>query len=58
MLNIVGDVTHEYLAAIPDTSISGGRVARELIALIERSGRPGMIVTDNGTELTSIVILR
>ena len=35
------------------TSISGRRVARELTALIERRGRPGMIVSDNGTEFTS-----
>ena len=53
ILNIVDDVTRECLAAIPDTSISGRRVARELTALIERRGRPGMIVSDNGTEFTS-----
>jgi putative transposase len=41
------------LAAIPDTSISGRRVARELTALIERRGRPFIIVSDNGTEFTS-----
>jgi transposase InsO family protein len=46
-------VTRECLAAIPDTSISGRRVARELTALIERRGKPGMIVSDNGTEFTS-----
>jgi putative transposase len=43
-------------AAIPDTSISGRRVARELTTLIERRGKPGMIVSDNGTELTSNAI--
>lgn len=53
ILNIVDDVTHECLAAIPDTSISGRRVARELTALIEKRGRPGLIVSDNGTEFTS-----
>src|SRR5271157_3448834 len=53
ILNIVDDVTRECLAAIPDTSISGKRVARELTALIERPGKPGMIVSDNGTEFTS-----
>ena len=58
VLNIVDDVTRECLAAIPDTSISGRRVARELAALIERRGKPGMIVSDNGTELTSNAILR
>lgn len=57
MLNVVDDVTRECLAAIPDTSISGRRLARELTALIERRGKPGMIVSDNGTELTSNAIL-
>src|SRR5580692_2156295 len=53
ILNIVDDVTRECRAAIPDTSISGRRVARELTALIKRRGKPGMIVSDNGTEFTS-----
>jgi transposase InsO family protein len=53
ILNIVDDVTRECLAAIPDTSISGKRVTRELSALIERCRKPGMIVSDNGTEFTS-----
>ena len=47
VLNVVDDVTRECLAAIPDTSISGRRVARELTALIDRRGKPGMIVSDN-----------
>jgi putative transposase len=46
VLNVVDDVTRECLAAIPDTSISGRRVARELTALIGRRDRPGMIVSD------------
>ena len=58
VLNVVDDVTRECLAAIPDTSISGRRVARELTTLIERRGKPGMIVSVNGTELTSNAILR
>lgn len=57
MLNIVDDVTRECLAAIPDTAISGRRVARELTELIERRGKPGMIVSDHGTEFTSNAIL-
>jgi putative transposase len=57
ILNIVHDVTREYLAAIPDTSISGKRVARELTALIDARGKPQMIVSDNGTEFTSNAIL-
>src|SRR5713226_4193612 len=43
--------------AVADTSISGRRVARELTALIERRGKPGMIVSDNGTEFTSNAML-
>jgi transposase InsO family protein len=57
ILNIVDDVTRECLAAIPDTSISGRRVARELTALMDARGKPGMIVSDNGTEFTSNAIL-
>jgi putative transposase len=57
ILNVVDDVTRECLAAIPDTSISGQRVARELTALVDRRGKPGMIVSDNGTEFTSTAIL-
>lgn len=56
VLNITDDITHECLGAIPDTSISGRRVARELTTIIERRGKPGMIVSDNGTELTSNAI--
>jgi transposase InsO family protein len=57
ILNVVDDVTRECLAAVPDTSISGKRVARELTALIEQRGKPDMIVSDHGTELTSNAIL-
>jgi putative transposase len=57
ILNIVDDVTRECLAAIPDTSISARRVARELTMLIEQRGKPGMIVSDNGTEFTSNAML-
>jgi len=57
VLNIVDDVTRECLAAIPDTSISGNRVARELTTLIAWRGKPGLIVSDHGTEFTSTAIL-
>jgi len=43
---------------IADTSISGIRVARELDRLLVDRGKPKMIVSDNGTELTSNAILR
>lgn len=49
--------TRECLQTIPDTLISGRRVARELTALIARRGRPAMIVSDNGMEFTSTAIL-
>jgi putative transposase len=57
ILNIVDDVTRECLAAIPDTSISGKRVARELTTLISVRGKPQMVVSDNGTEFTSNAVL-
>ena len=57
VLNILDDVTRECLAAIPDTSISGRRVARELTELIARRGKPGKVVSDHGTEFTSNAIL-
>jgi transposase InsO family protein len=57
VLNIVDDVTRECLAAIPDTSYSGRRVARELTMLMETRGKPSMIVSDHGTEFTSNAIL-
>jgi len=57
ILNIVDDVTKECLGAIPETSISGRRVARELTVIIERRGKPGMIVSDYGTEFTCNAML-
>jgi putative transposase len=57
VLSIVDDFTREALALIVDTSIGGKRVVRERDALIARRGRPAMIVSDNGTELTSRAVL-
>jgi putative transposase len=57
ILNVIDDVTKECLGAIPDTSISGRRVARELEAIIRRRGKPGIIVSDHGTEFTSNAML-
>ena len=42
---------------MPGTSIFGRRVVRELAELIVQRGKPGMIVSDNGTELTSDAVL-
>ena len=41
ILNLVDEVARECLAEIPDTAISGRRVATKLTALIERCGKPG-----------------
>jgi putative transposase len=58
ILAVVDDFTRECLALVPDTSISGRRVARELDAIIAVRGRPATCVSDNGTELTSMAILQ
>ena len=58
ILAIVDDFTRECLALVPDTSLPALRVVRELDALITARGRPAMCVSDNGTELTGMAILR
>lgn len=58
VLMVVDDFTREYLALVVDTSLTGMRVARELDFMVELCGRPLMIVSDNGIELTSRAILQ
>ena len=58
VLAVVDDHTRECLGLIADTSLSGQRVVRELDAIIVRRGRPVTVVSDNGTEFTSMAILR
>jgi len=58
ILAIVDDFTRECLALVPDTSLPGLRVVRELDVLIALRGRPAMCVSDNGTEFTGMAILR
>ena len=58
ILAVVDDFTRECLCLVADTSLSGIRVARELDLVIARRGRPLAMVSDNGTELTSMAILR
>ncbi|TWI18763.1 putative transposase, partial [Bradyrhizobium yuanmingense] len=53
ILTVVDDCTRECLALVADTSLSGARVARELDRLVMERGKPKMVVSDNGTELTS-----
>jgi putative transposase len=57
-LCVIDDFTRECLATVVDNSISGIRVARELDRIAEYRGYPCMVVSDNGTELTSNAILK
>jgi len=58
ILCVIDDFSRECLALVADTSLSGLRVTRELNTLIASRGRPSTIVSDNGTELTSIAVLK
>ena len=58
MLAVVEEFTRECLALVGDTSISGQSVAWELDAIITARGHPKIVVSDNGTEPTSMAILR
>jgi putative transposase len=58
ILTVVDDYSRECLCLVADTSLSGMRVTRELDTLIAERGRPAMCVSDNGTELTSMAMLR
>ena len=59
ILAVIDDYSRECLALVADTSLSGGRVARELDTIIARRGcKPKTIVSDNGTEFTSMAILK
>jgi putative transposase len=58
ILAIVDDFTRECLALVADTSLPGLRVVRVLDAIVTTRGQPAMIVSDNGTELTSMAMLR
>ena len=58
ILAVIDDCTRECLYLLADTSLSGERVARELSALIRVYGKPGCMVSDNGTEFTSRAILK
>jgi putative transposase len=55
---VVDDFTRNCLALVPDTSLSGARVACELDMIVAIRGTPLAVVSDNGTELTSASILR
>jgi len=54
----IDDFSRDCLAAVVDTSLSGERVARELDRIAQMRGYPCLVVSDNGTELTSNAILK
>ena len=58
VLCAIDEFSRECLATVVDTSLSGIRVARELDRIAEIRGYPCMVVSDNGTELTSNAILK
>jgi putative transposase len=58
ILGVMDQYSRECLDLTVDTSISGHRVVRELSRLMEHHGKPGVIVSDNGTELTSRAVLQ
>jgi putative transposase len=58
ILAVVDDFTRECLALVADTSLPGLRVVRERDVAIAWRGRPAMCVSDNGTELTGMAVLR
>jgi putative transposase len=58
ILCVIDDYSRECLAVIVDNSLSGERVARELDAIAEHRDYPCMVVSDNGTELTSNAMLK
>lgn len=58
ILTVVDDFSKENVLLVPDTSISGLRVTRELDQAFAERGMPRTIVSDNGTEFTSMAILK
>ena len=57
VLALVDDFSRECLVLAVDNSLSGIRVTRELDRVVQVRDTPCMIVSDNGTELTSRAIL-
>jgi putative transposase len=58
VFNVEDQLTREGLAAEVDTSLPGQRVVRALDQIKAERGKPQMIVSDNGTELTSNAVLK
>lgn len=58
ILCVIDNFSRECLALVADTSLSGAQVGRELDRIIAIRGNPKTIISDNGTELTSMTILQ
>ena len=58
ILAVVDDFSRKNLVLVADTSLSGHRVVRELDRIITERGAPKTVVSDNGTEFTSMTILK
>lgn len=57
VLAVVDDFSRECLALVPDTSLSGARLTRELDAIIQMRGMPTTIFSDSDTKMTSSAVL-
>lgn len=58
ILRVIDDFSRECSATVVDNSISGIPMTQELDRIAEMRGYPCMVVSDNGTELTSNAILQ
>ncbi len=57
VLGVLDQCSRECLAITADTSLPGQRVVRELDMLAQKRGKPKVIVSDNGPELTGRAVL-
>jgi len=58
VFNVEDQFTRRGLGAEVDTSLPGARIVRVLGRLVAQWGKPKMIVSDNGTELTCNAMLK
>lgn len=58
VFNVEDQFTRRGLGVEVDTSLPGRRIVRVLDRLVAEWGKPAMIVSDNGTELTCNVMLK
>ena len=56
-LAIVDDATHEAVAIVPEHTIGGDHLTRNLDAICAQRGKPVVIRTDNGPEFTGKAML-